>query len=255
MRFGSIAAAAAIALTALLAQAATAAEIKILATASLKSTLDKLGPEFERRSGHKLAVEYGTSAPLKRQIDSGQPFDLAILVPASLDALIKDGKIAADTRTDISRSAVGMAIRNGTPKPDIGTAEGLKRSLLEAKSISYSGEGASGKYFTALLDRLGIAAEVTPKLRPLPSGGAVEPVAKGEIDIAVITLVNIVGIPGVELAGLLPRDLQHYTVYTAGVAAGSNNAEAAKGLIALLMAPENTPSIEAAGMERTPPSR
>src|SRR5262245_57922171 len=257
MRFGSIAAAAGMAFAALLAPAghAAAAEIKVLATASLKGALDKLGPEFERRSGHTIASEFGTSAPLKRQIDAGKPFDLAILVPASLDALIKEGKIAADTRVDISRSAIGVAVRKGGPKPDTGSAEALKRTLLEAKSISYSGEGASGKFFTGLLDQLGIAAEVNPKLRPLPSGGAVEPVAKGEIEIAVITLANIVGVPGVEIAGLLPRDMQHYTVYTAGVAAASNNADAAKALIALLMAPETTPSIEAAGMERVTSSR
>ena len=257
MRIGSIAAAASVGLLALLAQAghAAGAEIKILATASLKATLEKLGPQFERSSGHKLTFEFGTSAPLKRQIDDGQPFDLAILVPASLDALIKAGKIAADTRTDIARSAIGVAIRKGAPKRDTGSAEALKRTLLAATSISYSGEGASGKYFTGLLDRLGIAAEVKPKLRPLPSGGAVEPVAKGEIDIAVITLANIVGIPGVEIAGLLPRDLQHYTVYTAGVAAASKNADAAKALIALLMAPETTPSLEAAGMERVAPAK
>ena len=257
MRIGSIAAAASIGLLALLAQAgqAAAAEIRILATTSLKATLEKLGPQFERNSGHKLTFEFGTSAPLKRQIDAGQAFDLAILVPASLDALIKEGKVAADTRTDIARSAIGVAIRKGAPKPDTGSAEALKRVLIEAKSISYSGEGASGRYFTGLLDRLGIAAEVKPKLRPLPSGGAVEPVAKGEIDIAVITLANIVGIPGVEIAGLLPRDLQHYTVYTAGVAAASENADAAKALIALLMAPETTPSLEAAGMERVAPAK
>lgn len=257
MRIGSIAAAASVGLLALLAQAghAAAAELRVVATTSLKATLDKLGPQFERSSGHKLTFEFGTSAPLKRQIDAGEPFDLAILVPASLDALIKEGKIAADTRIDIARSAIGVAIRKGAPKRDTGSAEALKRVLLEAKSISYSGEGASGRYFTGLLDRLGIAAEVKPKLRPLPSGGAVEPVAKGEIDIAVITLANIVGIPGVEIAGLLPRDLQHYTVYTAGVAAASKNADAAKALIALLMAPETTPSLETAGMERITPSK
>jgi molybdate transport system substrate-binding protein len=257
MRFGSIAAAAGMALAALLAPAGqvAAAEIKVLATSSLKQALDKLGPEFERKSGHTIVSEYGTSAPLKRQIDAGKPFDLAILVPASLDALIKDGKIAADTRVDIARSAVGVAIRKGAPKPDTGSAETLKRTLLQANSISYSGQGASGKYFTGLLDRLGIAAEVKPKLRPLPSGDVVGPVAKGEIEIAVITLANIVGVAGVELAGLLPRDMQHYTIYTAGVAAGAKNAEAAKALIALLMAPETTPSIEAAGMERVVPSR
>ena len=113
MRSGSIAAAAGFGLLALLAQAgqAAAAELKVMATTSLKATLEKLGPQFERSSGHKLTFEFGTSAPLKRQIDAGQPFDLAILVPASLDALIKEGKIAADTRIDIARSAIGVAIR------------------------------------------------------------------------------------------------------------------------------------------------
>ena len=254
MRIGPIAAAASAGLM-LLAQAgsAAAAEIKVLATTSLKATLEKLAPQFERSLGHKLTFEYGTSAPVQRKIDAGEPFDLAILVPASMDALIKSGKIVADTRTDIARSAIGVAIRKGTPKRDTGSAEALKRVLLEAKSISYSGEGASGKYFTGLLDRLGIAAEVKPKLRPLPSGDVVAPVAKGEIDIAVITLANIVVNPGVELAGLLPRDLQHYTVYTAGVSVASKNADAAKALIAHLMAPQTTPSFEAAGMERVTP--
>jgi molybdate transport system substrate-binding protein len=252
MRIGSLTAAASVGLMLLLAPAgdAAAAELKVVATTSLKATLDKLAPQFERSSGHKLTFEYGTSAPLKRKIDAGEPFDLAILVPASTDALIKAGKIAQDTRTDIARSAIGVAVRKGTPKRDTGSGEALKRVLKEAKSISYSGEGASGKYFTGLLEKLGIAAEVKPKLRPLPSGDVVAPVAKGEIDIAVITLANIVVNPGVELAGLLPRDLQHYTVYTAGVSSGSKNADAAKALIAHLMASEATPSFEAAGMER-----
>lgn len=255
MGIGSMAVAATVGVTVLMTQAntANAAEIAVFATASLKQALEKLGPQFERASGHKLIYTLGTSAPLKRQIDAGQPFDLAILVPASLDALIKEGKVVADSRTDIARSAIGVAVKAGAPKPETGTAEALKGTLLAAASISYSGEGASGKYFTGLLDRLGIAAEVTPRLKPLPSGEAVAPVAKGEVEMAVITLANIVGVPGIEMAGLLPRDMQHYTVYTAGVAAASKNAEAARALIALLMAPETTPAIEAAGMERVGP--
>jgi len=255
MGIGAMAAAATVGAAVLMGQASTAkaAEIKVFATTSLRQALETLGPQFERASGHKLAYQLGTSAPLKRQIDAGAPFDLAILVPASLDALIKEGKVLAETRVDVARSAIGVAVKAGAPKPETGSAESLKRTLLAARSISYSGEGASGKYFVGLLSDLGIAAEVTPKLRPLPSGEAVAPVAKGEVEIAVITLANIVGVPGVEIAGLLPRDMQHYTVYTAGVAAASSNAEAAKALIALLMAAEATPAIEAAGMERVGP--
>ena len=232
---------------------AGAAEIAVLGTPSLKPTLDKLGPQFERATGHKLAIKYATSAVLKRQIDAGEPFDAALLVPASIDDLIKQGKIAADTRTDIARSAIGVAVRAGAPKPDVGSAEGFKRTLLGAKSVSFSGEGASGKYFIALLDQLGIGADMKPRLRPLPGAAVVEPVAKGEVDIAVITIANIVGVAGVELAGQLPPELQHYTVYTAGVAMGAKEAEAAKALIRLLMAPETTPLIKAKGMERITP--
>ena len=255
MGIGAMAAAASIGAAVLMGQAsaAKAAEIAVFATASLRQALEKLGPQFERASGHKLTYQLGTSAPLKRQIDAGAAFDLAILVPASLDALIKDGKVLAETRVDVARSAIGVAVKAGAAKPETATAEALKRTLLTAKSISYSGEGASGKYFTGLLEQLGVAAEVTPKLRPLPSGEAVAPVAKGEIEMAVITLANIVGVPGVEIAGLLPREMQHYTVYTAGVAANSQNAEAARALIALLMSPEATSAIEAAGMERVGP--
>jgi len=255
MGIGALAAAATVGAAMLMGQAnaARAAEIAVLATTSLRQALEKLGPQFERASGHKLNYQLGTSAPLKRQIDDGAPFDLAILVPASLDALIKEGKVQPETRVDVARSAIGVAVKAGAPKPETDSAEALTRTLLAAKSISYSGEGASGKYFTGLLERLGIAAEVTPKLRPLPSGEAVAPVAKGEVEMAVITLANILGVPGVEIAGLLPRDMQHYTVYTAGVATTSRNAEAAKALIALLMAPDTTPAIEAAGMERVGP--
>jgi molybdate transport system substrate-binding protein len=255
MGIGALAAAATVGAAVLVGQAsaAKAAEIAVFATASLRQALEKLGPQFERASGHKLNYQLGTSAPLKRQIDAGALFDLAILVPASLDALIKEGKVQPETRVDVARSAIGVAVKAGAPKPETDSAEALRRTLLAAKSISYSGEGASGKYFTGLLERLGVAAEVTPKLRPLPSGEAVAPVAKGEVEMAVITLANIVGVPGVEIAGLLPRDMQHYTVYTAGVATTSRNAEAAKALIALLMAPDTTPAIEAAGMERVGP--
>jgi molybdate transport system substrate-binding protein len=255
MGIGALAAAATVGAAVLMGQAnaAKAAEIAVFATTSLRQALEKLGPQFERASGHKLNTQLGTSAPLKRQIDAGAPFDLAILVPAALDALIKEGKVQPQTRVDVARSAIGVAVKAGAPKPATDTAEALRRTLLAAKSISYSGEGASGKYFEGLLERLGIAAEVTPKLRPLPSGEAVAPVAKGEVEMAVITLANIIGVPGVEIAGLLPRDMQHYTVYTAGVATASKNAEAAKALIALLMAPDATPAIEAAGMERVAP--
>ena len=255
MRTGQAAAAAALGAMMMFAAGVTAraAEIAVVSPPSLKPMLDELGPQFERTTGHKLAIKYATSAVLKRQIDAGETFDAALLVPASIDDLIKQGKIAADTRIDVARSAIGVAVRAGTAKPDVGSAEAFKRAMLAVNSVSFSGEGASGKYLTGLFDQLGIGAEMKPKLRPLPGAAVVEPVAKGEIDIAVITIANIVGVAGVELAGQLPPDLQHYTVYTAGVASAAKEAEGAKALIRLLMAPETTPLIKAKGMERMAP--
>jgi molybdate transport system substrate-binding protein len=138
MGIGAMAAAASIGAAVLMGQAsaAKAAEIAVFATASLRQALEKLGPQFERASGHKLTYQLGTSAPLKRQIDAGAAFDLAILVPASLDALIKDGKVLAETRVDVARSAIGVAVKAGAAKPETATAEALRRTLLTAKSIS-----------------------------------------------------------------------------------------------------------------------
>ena len=255
MRTAWLAAAAALGAMMTLAQGAAprAAEIAVVGTPSLKPLLDDLTPQFERASGHKLAVKYATSAVLKRAIDAGETFDAALLVPASVDDLIKQGKIDAATRIDVARSAIGVAVRTGTPRPDVGSAEAFKRAMLAVNSVSFSGEGASGKYLTGLFEKLGIAAEMKPKLRPLPGAAVVGPVAKGEIDVAVITIANIVGVAGVELAGQLPPDLQHYTVYTAGVATGAKEADGARALIRLLMAPETTPLIKARGMERVGP--
>lgn len=249
-------AAAAAALGALImttAATARAADIAVFATPSLKPLVVALTPQFESKSGHKLVVTYATSAVLKRAIDAGDAFDAALLVPASIDDLIKQGKIAANTRIDVARSAIGVAVKAGTPKPDVGTTEGFKRAMVAVKSVSFSGEGASGKYLTGLFDRLGIGDEMKPKLRPLPGAAVVEPVAKGEIDIAVITIANIVGVAGVELVGKIPEELQHYTVYTAGVATGAKQPDGAKALIQLLMSPETTKLLQAKGMERLAP--
>jgi molybdate transport system substrate-binding protein len=234
------------------ANAAMAAEVRVLSTPSLKAAIGELSPQFEHATGHTLTVKTGTSAMLKRQIEAGEPFDLALLVPASIDDLIKKGLIAAATRVDISRSAIGVAVRTGAPKPDISSVEAFKRTLLTVKSISYSGEGASGVYFIGVLERLGIATDVKPKLRPLPGGAVVQPVANGEVEIAVVTIAMILDVPGAEVAGELPPELQHYTIYTAGVSAGARDADAAKALINFLLAPAATPVIKAKGMERLP---
>jgi molybdate transport system substrate-binding protein len=254
MRIHALAAATGVGLAILLAQggAAAAAEVNVMCVTSLRSALDALGPQFERETGHKLAIKFATSAVLKRQIEAGEAFDLALLVPGALDDLIKQGRVVAETRVDISRSPIGVAVRTGAAKPDVSSAEAFKRALASAKTIAFSGEGVSGAHFTGMLEKFGIAEETKPRLRPLPGGAVADAVAKGEAEMAVITIANVLGVPGVELVGLLPAELQHYTVYSGGVGATAKDADAAKALLRLLLAPASNKVIQDAGMERMP---
>ncbi|MET0922085.1 MAG: substrate-binding domain-containing protein, partial [Xanthobacteraceae bacterium] len=137
---------------------ADAAEIKVLASNGARGALVELGRQFQDTSGHKLAMDFDVVAPLKRRIDAGETFDLVILNPAAIDDLIKQGKVAADTRTNFARTGLAVGVRKGAPKPDIGSAEAFKRAMLDAKSVAHSREGGSGVSFLAILDRLGIAA-------------------------------------------------------------------------------------------------
>ncbi|NVN84734.1 MAG: substrate-binding domain-containing protein [Rhodopseudomonas sp.] len=219
----------------------------------LKPFLNELGPQFERATGNKLTIKYDVSASLKRQIDAGDTFDVAVLLPALIDDLLKQGKVAVGTRVDVSRAAVAVAVKKGAPKPDIGSTETLKKTLLNAKSIAYSSEGGSGTYFKGLIERLGIAAEVSEKLKPLASSAVVPSVAKGEVELAVISPPAILADPGVELVGLMPKELQQYVVYTAGVSAAAREAEAAKALLKYLTTPAALIVMKAKGLEPVEP--
>jgi molybdate transport system substrate-binding protein len=216
----------------------------------LKTALDELGPKFERATGHKLVTKFEAVAVLKREIEAGETFDVTILLPAAIDDLIKQGRVIA--RTDISRSGVGVAVRSGAAKPDVGSVDALKGTLLGANSISYSPDSASSTFFLRLADRLGIGDQVKPKLKAAPGGRVMEPVASGDADLTVITIPNIIGVPGVALAGRLPTELQSYTIFSAGVSAAAREVDGARELIRYLGAPEATPVFEAKGMERVP---
>lgn len=235
------------------AASAASAEIKVLSTPTLKTSLEELAPQFELASGHKLVFKFEGVAPLKRQIEAGEPFDVAILLPAMIDDLTKQGKIAAGTRRDIARSAVGVAIQAGAPRPDVSTVEAFKQTLLNAKVMSYSSDSASGAYFAGLFDRLGIGGEAGSRLKSYQGSGVMNAVAKGDAELTVITVPNIIGISGVELAGLLPPELQNYTVFTAGEAASAQDAQAAKVFIQFLSGPEATSVLKSHGLDGPAP--
>jgi molybdate transport system substrate-binding protein len=232
------------------AGAAGAAEIKVLCSNGLRAVMQELAPQFERASGHKVAVRYGLAAAFKQQIEAGEVFDLAVLTPPLLDEVIKRGLVVGETRTVIGRAGIGLAIRAGAARPDIGTAEAFKSTLLAAKSVGFAKEGASGAYFAGLIGRLGIADAMGQKLKPMATGVEVgEAVAHGEVELAVLPISEILPIGGAELLAPFPADVQSYVVMTAGVASAAKEHAAAADLIRFLKSPAALPVIAKKGME------
>jgi len=231
------------------AGAAHAAELKIFGSRVTKMVIGDLGPQFEQATGHQLAVVTDVAAAMKRRIEAGEAFDLAVLVDFQTDDLIRAGKLVAATRADVMKAGIGVAVRRGALKPDIGTVESFKQALLDAKSITYLKEGASTIHLERVLQRLGIADAVRGKTVKPMTESVSESVAQGEVELGIIVIPNILSVPGAELVGPLPRDLQSYIVFTAAVSARSEHPEAAGALIRLLTGPDAATVIRAKGME------
>ena len=225
------------------------ADIRVLSTHAAMGVLNELGPKFERATGHRLSIGYDPAKAVKRQIENGAAFDVAIVTRPVFDDLAAQGKILLETRADIGRSGLGVAVRKGAPKPDIATTEAFKRALLAAKSVVRSTEGTSGIYFEKLLDRLGIAEAMRDKVKLGPSGRVAELVARGEADMAVQQIAELLPVTGAQYAGPFPPELQLYSEFAAGVASASKHREAAKAFIATLTTPEAIALFTAAGLE------
>jgi molybdate transport system substrate-binding protein len=232
------------------AGAADAAEIKVFASNALKTALQELAPQFEKATEHKLTFNFNAAAMLKAEIEKGTAFDLAILGGPVADDLIKQGKLVATTRTEIARSVAGLAVKKGAPKPDISTTEAFKRALIDAKSICYVEQGATGIYLKGLLERLGIAEQLKAKTKLLPpSNPAAHAVANGEAEIGMTQISEILPYAGAELVGPLPAEIGLQSVYPAAVGAGAKEPDAAKALIKFLAAPAAIPVLKSKGLE------
>jgi molybdate transport system substrate-binding protein len=251
MKIGSLAAAAIFGFMILWAHggAAEAAEVKVLCASAMRSVMKELGPRFERETGHQLMIQFDVVGALKRQIDAGERFDVAILTTPLIDDLVKEGKIAAGTRADVARSGIGVIVRTGAPKPDINSADAFKRALLNAKSITYNNEGSTAIYLASLFERLGITEQMKPKTKFPPTGGGAQLVAEGEVELLLSAISTFEPVPGAELLGPLPPELQSYTGFSAGVGTAAKEAEAGKALINFLKAPAAVPVLKAKGME------
>jgi molybdate transport system substrate-binding protein len=225
-----------------------AAELRVIAGGSMTGSLNELGPQFERASGHKLVIHFDSTPNIIARVTSGTPFDLAVVpVDVFKDAAAKARFVSGPT-VDIARVGYGVIVRAGAAKPDISTPDALKKTLLDAPSVAFVPASAAGAYVLKVFDRLGIAEAMKAKTRPQTAPAEIaQAVAKGEAELGVF-LVNVLMAPGVELAGSFPSELQQDLVFTAAVSAETKEADAAKAFIDYLTTPAATAVIKAKGM-------
>ena len=237
----------------LLAGSANAAEITVMISGGFSAAYSKLVPEFERASGHKVVTLRGpsmgeTPQAIPNRLARGETTDVVIVVGYALDGLIKNGRVAADSRTDLAWSPIGMAVRAGAPKPDISTVEAFKRALIAAQSIAHS-DSASGVYLsTELFGRLGVLEEIKGKLYKSPGEPVGRVVARGQAEIGFQPVSELRPHPGIDIVGPIPAELQIVNVFRAGIAANARAPEAARALIAFLVSPAARPAILESGM-------
>lgn len=231
--------------------AAQDAAVRVLVSNGMKAAMEKLQPQCERAIGHLLAMQFHSTAAVKKQIEAGEQFDVTIITVEAIDDLTKEGKIARETRANVARSELGIGIRVGAAKPDIHTPEALKQTLRDAKSITYPEDGASREYIEKMFERMDIAAEVKPKIiLAQGSGPATESVAQGKAAMVITLFSEIVPIRGVEILGPLPGAFHYDIRFAAAASTTTKNADAAKALIAFLAGPKALPTLKAKGLER-----
>ncbi len=241
----------------LLSSAASAAEVRVMISGGLTAAYNALVPEFERLTGHKVLTAYGPSMgttvnAIPIRLERGEPADVVIMVGYALGDLVKQGKVIAETRVDLVKSPIGVAVKSGAPKPDISTSESVKRALLAAKTIAYS-DSASGVYVsTEMFARLGIADEMKDKARKIPATPVGEIVARGDAEIGFQQISELKPVSGIDIVGPLPDDLQKITVFSAGIATVSKEPDAGKALIKYLGSPAVSAALIKSGMEPIP---
>ncbi|HMJ43860.1 MAG TPA: substrate-binding domain-containing protein [Pseudolabrys sp.] len=240
-----------------LSGAASAAEVRVMISGGLTAAYKVLIPEFERATGHSVLTAYGpsmgtTQNAIPVRLERGEPADVLIMVGYALTDLTKQGKVIAESRVDLVKSPIGIAVKSGAPKPDISSADTLKRALLAAKSVAYS-DSASGVYVsTEMFAKLGISDEMKDKARKIPATPVGEIVARGDAEIGFQQISELLPVADVDIVGPLPPELQKITVFSAGIATVSKEPDAGKALIKFLASPAASAAIVKSGMEPIP---
>ena len=222
--------------------------MKGLFSNGVKAVVVDILPEFERARGTKPDITWASTNMLMDEIAKGATGDLAVLTDEAIDALIRSGKVVAGSRVDLARSAIGIAVRAGAAKPDIGSPQALKAALLAARSVSYSKTGISGVYFPTVLARLGIADAIRIVIPP-PGTPVGEVVARGDAEIGVQQISELLPVAGIAIVGPLPAELQKLTVFSAGLFVGAPEPEAANALVRILTSAAARALYERKGME------
>jgi len=231
--------------------AAQSAPVRVLVSNGLKAAVEELQPACERQIGHPLVIQFNSTASVKKKIEAGEAFDVTMITTEAIDELSKTGKLSGGSRAEIGRSELGIGIRTGTHKSDIRTVEGLKQTLRKSKSITYPQDGASRGFVEKMFERLGIAAEIKPKIILAPgSGPATESVAAGKAELVITLFSEIAPVPGVEVLGPLPGEFQYDIRFAAASSSITKNAEVAKALIACVTGPNTASIFKAKGVER-----
>jgi molybdate transport system substrate-binding protein len=231
---------------------AAAAEIKVLTAGAFKEILLATVPDFEKATGHKVTLDNATVGVLTKRIEGGEAFDVAVLNPAAVDALTAKGPLAGGTQKSLARVGIGVVVKAGTAKPDISTVEAFKHTLMHAASVAYidpAAGGSSGIYIAKMLKDLGLADMVNAKAKLIQGGAVAAHIAKGEAELGLHQISEIVPVAGVTLVGPLPAELQNYTTYAAAVSIAARQPVAAQALIDYLARPEIAAVLKAKGME------
>nr|WP_251010918.1 substrate-binding domain-containing protein [Variovorax paradoxus] len=233
---------------------AAAEPIHVMTSGGFTAAYNELTPGYEKTSGRKVQTAYGASMgaasdSIPSRLARGEPADIVILARPALDALVKEGKVMSGSQVDLVRSSIGFAVRTGAPKPDISTVDALKRTLLAAPSIAYSASASGAYYETELLKKLGIEDQVKPKSRRILSERVGTVVARGHAALGLQQVSELLPIKGIDYIGPLPAEVQRVTVFSAGIATGSKQPEAARQLIRYLNSPTAAPVIERTGLE------
>ena len=234
------------------ATSGSAAEVKVLTAGAFKRVVLALVPDFEKQTDNKVIVDNDTAGGLQKRIESGEAFDVAIITPAIVDALAASSKIVPNSRVNLATVSIGVVVKEGAAKPDIGTVEAFKNALLAAKSVAYidpASGGSSGIYVDKLLERLGVADQVRPKAKLKEGGYVADLIVSGEAELGVHQISEIVPVKGAVLVGPLPKEIQNTTTYAAGLSAAARNKKAAQALIEMFSGPAAVSVFKAKGMD------